>query len=415
MKQLATIATIAAMWTLAAFGDVRERVPEVAEAMVRVNEKWQREHPLSGEWNGQPYAEESPFWNKAAYHIGNLAAARSNALGLEEHGRDEKWRAYSLRWARGADWKGARGDDKKRWKYSYGEKPEFVLFGDWQACFQVYAELDGNLARALEVFDYETSLEADDFIWWSDGIFMVMPTMTHLALRHPDRRVQYLGRLSRYWTFARALMRDGETGLFFRDARYVYPRHKTARGLKDFWARGNGWVAAALARCIDDLDAMDEKELRAEFAAVFRSLMDGVIACQRPEGHWTRSLLDPEQAPGFETSGTAFFAYALAWGIEKRLVDEKAAPPSLEKAWRYLLGTAVQGDGTLGYVQPIGDRAVPGQVVTARSTADFGVGAFLLAASKFVTMRQAFDGVIVFARGGDRFAFMRRDDGQLRH
>jgi unsaturated rhamnogalacturonyl hydrolase len=42
----------------------------------------------------------------------------------------------------------------------------------------------------------------------------------------------------------------------------------------------------------------------------------------------------------------------------------------------------LQPDGTLGYVQPIGEKAIPGQVVDKNSTANFGVGAFLLAASE---------------------------------
>lgn len=36
----------------------------------------------------------------------------------------------------------------------------------------------------------------------------------------------------------------------------------------------------------------------------------------------------------------------------------------------------------MGYVQPIGERAIPGQTVDAQSTANFGVGAFLLAAAE---------------------------------
>ena len=42
----------------------------------------------------------------------------------------------------------------------------------------------------------------------------------------------------------------------------------------------------------------------------------------------------------------------------------------------------MQENGAVGYVQPIGERAIPGQVVDMNSTADFGVGAFLLAASE---------------------------------
>jgi unsaturated rhamnogalacturonyl hydrolase len=54
----------------------------------------------------------------------------------------------------------------------------------------------------------------------------------------------------------------------------------------------------------------------------------------------------------------------------------------VEKSWKYLTTVALQDDGTVGYVQPIGERAIPGQVVDINSTADFGVGAYLLAASE---------------------------------
>jgi hypothetical protein len=37
----------------------------------------------------------------------------------------------------------------------------------------------------------------------------------------------------------------------------------------------------------------------------------------------------------------------------------------------------------VGYVQPIGEKAIPGQVVNQNSEANFGVGAFLLAACEY--------------------------------
>ena len=40
---------------------------------------------------------------------------------------------------------------------------------------------------------------------------------------------------------------------------------------------------------------------------------------------------------------------------------------------------ALRSDGAVGYVQPIGDKAIPGQVVDQNSTTNFGVAAFLLA------------------------------------
>ncbi len=86
------------------------------------------------------------------------------------------------------------------------------------------------------------------------------------------------------------------------------------------------------------------------------------------------SILNMHRAP--ETSGTAFFTYAYFWGINNGLLDKKEYLPTAAKAWSYLSKTALQEDFTIGYVQPIGERAIPGQTVDARSTANFGVGAF---------------------------------------
>jgi unsaturated rhamnogalacturonyl hydrolase len=107
---------------------------------------------------------------------------------------------------------------------------------------------------------------------------------------------------------------------------------------------------------------------------------------QQPEGYWTRSLLDPAHAPGPETSGTAFFTYGLLWGINNGLLPRADYLPAAQRGWHYLATVAVQPDGKIGYIQPIGDRAIPGQVVDKNSTAHFGVGAFLLAAAEMVRL-----------------------------
>lgn len=44
-------------------------------------------------------------------------------------------------------------------------------------------------------------------------------------------------------------------------------------------------------------------------------MADAVVKLQRPEGYWSRSMMDEEHAPGYETSGTAFFTYGLLWGV----------------------------------------------------------------------------------------------------
>jgi rhamnogalacturonyl hydrolase YesR len=77
-------------------------------------------------------------------------------------------------------------------------------------------------------------------------------------------------------------------------------------------------------------------------------------------------------------SGSAFFTFALAWGINSGLLDRKTYEPVVEKAWRGML-QHVYADGRLGSIQKIGgapDRVSPGGSYV------YGVGAFLLAGSE---------------------------------
>jgi unsaturated rhamnogalacturonyl hydrolase len=343
---------------------------DVVAAMDKVNGYWQKTTP----------AQEWPFWNVAAYHTGNLEAYKitGNAAYLR----------YTQDWAEHNKWMGAKSTDKAQWKYTYGETDEHVLFGDWQTCFQVYADLyklqpdPRRIARAREVMEYQMSTPNDDYWWWSDGLYMAMPVMTRLYSVTGNK--QYLTKMHEYFAHSRKIMYDEEAKLFYRDARYVYPQHKSGNGGKDFWSRGVGWVFAALPRVLEDLPRDDPH--RAEYEQVFRELAAALKKAQQADGYWTRSLLDPAHAPGPETSGTAFFTYGYLWGINHGLLDRTEYLPTARKGWEFLARTAVQPDGRLGYVQPIGDRAIPGQVVDKNSTAHFGVGAFLLAGAEMVRL-----------------------------
>ena len=64
------------------------------------------------------------------------------------------------------------------------------------------------------------------------------------------------------------------------------------------------------------------------------------------------------------------------WGMNNGYLDMGKYEPVIKKSWDYLQNTALQPDGRVGYVQPIGEKAIPGQVVDTHSTANFGVGVF---------------------------------------
>lgn len=349
-----------------------KEIKEVENIIQKVNGYWQSHHS----------PETSPFWHYAAYHTGNMEAYSLT--------KNPDYLKYSQDWAEYNQWKGAKSDNKEEWKYSYGETDEYVLFGDYQICFQTYADLytlspdEKKIARAREVMEYEMSTDKNDYWWWADGLYMVMPVMTKMYRITGD--TLYLNKLYEYFSYAESIMLDEETGMLYRDAKYVYPQHRSVNGKKDFWARGDGWVLAGLAKVLKELPA--DNAHRAHYVMRFKKLAESVAACQQPEGYWTRSLLDAEHAPGPETSGTAFFTYGLLWGMNNGILDKTTYQPVVEKAWNYLVTVALQPDGRIGYVQPIGEKAIPGQVVDANSTADFGVGAFLLAACERVRFLQ---------------------------
>ncbi len=361
---------------------------DVRATIKKVNAYWQSNHP----------AEDSPFWDVAAYHTGNMEAFFLTG--------DSTYYDYSLRWANYNQWEGARSNDPSEWKYTYGETDEYVLFGDFQTCFQTYADLytlapePYKIARARQVMEYEMSTPNDDYWWWADALYMVMPVM--VKLHKITQNPLYLDKLYAYWHYADSIMYDPEEHLYYRDARYVYPAHKTINDKKDFWARGDGWVLAALAKVLKDLP--QDNKYRPEFVSRYTAMAEAVAACQQPEGYWTRSLIDADFVPGPETSGTAFFTYALLWGINNGYLSEERFLPVVYRAWEYLSTVALQNDGRVGYVQPIGDKAIPGQVVDRNSTHNFGVGAFLLAACEMVRYLEKEDAYLFVYFTGNRIA-----------
>lgn len=348
---------------------------QVVELITKVNNYWQV--------NNKP--EVCAFWDNAAYHTGNMEVYKML--------KDQKMLDYSIRWAEHNDWTGATEANPAKWKYKpYGEGKQHVLFGDWQICFQTYIDLynieaaKGNAAaseymvkRAKEVMHYEAYSEPTDYWWWSDALYMVMPVMTKMYKLTGDTK--YLDKLYDNLLTTDEIMLDKETNLYFRDGKYVYPKHKSVNGKKDFWARGDGWVLAGLAKVLQDMPK-DYKHNQF-FVDKFQKLAKAVAEIQQPEGYWTRSMMDPEHAPGPETSGTAFFTYGMLWGVNNGYLNKKEYKKVIDRAWTYLTETAVQADGKVGYVQPIGERAIPGQTVDANSQANFGVGAVLLTACEY--------------------------------
>jgi rhamnogalacturonyl hydrolase YesR len=214
-------------------------------------------------------------------------------------------------------------------------------------------------------------------LWsWCDSLFMAPPTWVRLYAATGDEK--YLDfAVTNFWRTTDYLY-DTNEHLFFRDSTFF--TKKEANGKKIFWARGNGWVMAGLVRTLQYLP-MNNPD-RPRFERLFRDMADKVLACQQPDGLWRASLLDPASYPLKETSGSGFYTYAFAWGVNQNLLDRAKFEPAIRKAWTALVG-CVDADGKLTHVQPIG--ADPKKFADD-STEPYGVGAFLLAGSEVYRM-----------------------------
>lgn len=394
--------------------EVYEMIPtydSAVAALRKANDYWQKICPYNTWTSGIHPA----FWARAAYHTGNIEAYK--LLG------DETYLQHSIDWANYNEWMGnpsTVAKEKWTWGYdqSYSTNSTAVLFGDWQTCFQSYLDMyelgveDANLDRVFEVMDYQVSLEDEDaFWWWGDALYMVMPVMVKLYKHTEDEK--YLDALYKWFIYARELMYDGPGGiptsadgytssaklkngasysdpddykyLFYRDANYVYPLNPNMGHLdeKNFWARANGWVFAALSKVLADMP--ETYEHYDEFLKTYKEMAGGIIASQSVDefgyGFWTQSMLQgypvsSTNPKGYETSGTAFMTYGLFWGINNGILDEETYLEPTLRAWGYLENVALRDNGLVGYVQPIGSNAT--QATPSTTTQDFGVGAFLL-------------------------------------
>ena len=208
--------------------------------------------------------------------------------------------------------------------------------------------------------------------WWCDALFMAPPVWVRMYKVSGD--IALLNHMDREWWLTSSRLYDPREHLYSRDASFL--DKKEANGKKLFWSRGNGWVMGGLVRVLQYLP--NSYPARAKYVAQFTEMASKVASLQGEDGLWRPGLLDSAAYPLPEVSGSAFFTYALAWGINQKILDRKTYAPVVEKAWRGMIGRIYQ-DGRLGCIQPIG-AAPDSYKPTASYT--YGVGAFLLAGSE---------------------------------
>lgn len=294
---------------------------------------------------------------------------------------------------------------KKIWKalYAMGEANEWkpgprLQHADDHAICQTYIDMyrvSGEkkmiepYIETMEKFlvtPYKTTNVERCTWWWCDALFMGPAAIVKLGITLNEDK--YLKLNDKLFRECYDLLYDKEEHLYARDINYKwdepgFEKKTETNGKKIFWSRGNGWVMGGLVRVIKELPK--DYPTRDFYIQNYKEMAKRIISLQQEDGLWRASLLDPDAYPGGEASGSGFYTYALAWGINNGILDRETYLPAVEKAWVGLNGL-IQPDGHVGWCQPIG--ADPRKDFSADSWEVFGTGAFLLAGSEVIKLEK---------------------------
>jgi unsaturated rhamnogalacturonyl hydrolase len=256
---------------------------------------------------------------------------------------------------------------------------------DDEALGQAYLDLyrlkkePRRISATQEVMDHlvaEPIDPAKPIWWWCDALFMAPPVLARMYAITGDKK--YLDTLDRNWAVTSKLLYSERESLFFRDAHYLAQKEKNGKPL--FWARGNGWVVAGLVNVLEFMPK--DYPTRERYVTQFRQMTTRIAQLQSADGLWRPGLLDPDTYSASEVSGSAFFTYAMAWGINEGILDKNTFGPVVARSWAGMV-SHIYANGRLGAIQPIG--AAP-DAFTASSSYVYGVGGFLLAGSEIARM-----------------------------
>ncbi len=337
--------------------------PAKVKAMMEKVADWQIEH-FEELYSGYKEPHHPLAWTNAALYVGMV-----------------KWAAL------------ANDDKYYNWLKDIGESHDWKLHyrkyhADDHAVGQMYVQLyrkyqeEKMIAPTKEQFDFILANPAKTpLTWvypdhldrwnWCDALFMSPPVWAKLYNITGDQK--YLDFMMAEFKATTAFLFDKKEKLYYRDERF---KTKLDNGTKVFWARGNGWVFAGLANILVELNPKS-KEYK-YFLKIYKKMAAKLIKIQTTPGHWAMSLLGQKFYPTPETSGTSFFTYGLAWGINNGILNKDKYLPAVEKGWS-AISSHVSDEGMLGFVQPIG--AAPGKA-WADKTEVYGTGAFLSAGTE---------------------------------
>ncbi len=331
----------------------------------------------------------SNLWTRAVYYEGLMA--------LNDIDPQQRYLDYTDSWANFHKWTPRNGittcdADDQCCAQTYLMR--YVQVGDEQMLTAARQNLDHQMVTPNEKRSTKVktpSTQPSLYGWWTwiDAIQMAMPL--YMQMYKLTGEAKYRDHAMQMYRWSRNECGGGlfntKDGLWWRDADYV-PPYKEPDGQQCYWSRGNGWVYAALVRCMDQMSSKEKayKELKKDFMLMSK----GLLSCQREDGYWNPSLVSTNYAMP-ETSGTALFLYGICWGMRHGYLKAKVYRPVADRAWK-ALEAAIHPNGFIGWMQGTGKDPSAGQPLSYTRIPDFedyGTGCILLGAVEYYKILKA--------------------------
>lgn len=318
--------------------------------------EWQWEHLP----DGKDYDRRA--WTLAPFYLGNLALARKiPRTGLQTKVLEE---AEHLDWQ--PDEQASDADDQ-------------CIIQTYLNLYSIYRDprmLEPSKARMDHLLRHSAASEPDADVvnGWRFGDALFMAPMSWMLMYELTMERDYLDYMNREWWATSERLYRAQPGLFAHDESWLDLREPNGQNI--YAARTNGWVFAGLAQVLEHLPQTHADYER--YLLQYQQMSAIFFKTQQADGLWRTGLLDPRTHRARESSGSSLITFGLAWGLNKKLLDDKAYRPVVTKAWNSL-AASVTPEGKLENVQPLNKAS---QGFDPHHSEPFATGAFLLAASE---------------------------------
>lgn len=338
-----------------------------------------------------PWRENDDNWIRGTYYTGVMAAYQATG--------DKKYLQQCNAWGEKLGWKipevksatesGANlMTCSQTWLESYMiDKKKYKINPAIE-----HLEKQGSRNPVTEPLTYYY----EDNRRYCDALYVCPPAYAMLSKVTGDPK--YLAWMDAIFWDVYGDLYDRKDHLFYRDDRFIYqegapkkaeiqnerdsskPYRISSNGKKVLWSRGNGWVFAGIARILKYTPSGYTNYTR--YLALYKEMAGELKKRQQPDGFWYPNLDDAQDYGSKESSGTSFFTYGLAWGINNGILSREEYFPVVEKSWAALVST-ISEEGKVQWGQMVGGSPYK---ILQEDSHEYISGMFLLAGSEIYKM-----------------------------